>query len=114
MAVDALAQREGVKLTKLQYSAAVARCNIDGQRVLLAKPMTFMNESGKPVSSLAKFYKVSSYIFRMGTTVIPQKCRPGVGTCSMDFESLHSLGSVKHATCQYRPVPHHRCECLAP
>ncbi len=55
--VDALAAAQGVKLNKLQEGAAVARCSMAGQRVLLAKPMTFMNNSGGPVRKLVNFYK---------------------------------------------------------
>lgn len=58
MTVDALARREGVRLEKLQHNSTVARCSVAGQRVLLAKPMTFMNLSGESIIKLAKFYKV--------------------------------------------------------
>ena len=58
-AVDTIAAQHGVRLDKLQHNAAVARCSIGGQRVLLAKPMTFMNNSGEAVGRLAKYYKVT-------------------------------------------------------
>ncbi len=56
--VDALARAQGVNLNKLQEGAAVARCSVAGHRVVLAKPMTFMNNSGGPVRKLINFYKV--------------------------------------------------------
>ena len=56
--VDALARAQGVNLNKLQEGAAVARCSVAGHRVVLAKPMTFMNNSGGPVRKLVNFYKV--------------------------------------------------------
>jgi len=58
MTVDALARREGVRVEKLQHKSTVARCSVAGQRVLLAKPMTYMNLSGESIVKLAKFYKV--------------------------------------------------------
>jgi PTH1 family peptidyl-tRNA hydrolase len=36
----------------------VAEERVAGHRVVLAKPMSYMNESGGPVKSLADFYKV--------------------------------------------------------
>ena len=58
-AVDTIAAQHGVRLDRLQHNAAVARCSIGGKRVLLAKPMTFMNNSGEAVGRLAKYYKVT-------------------------------------------------------
>jgi PTH1 family peptidyl-tRNA hydrolase len=56
--VDALAARAGTALDKAQCTAAVGRGLLAGQRVLLVKPLTFMNVSGEAVGGLAKFYRV--------------------------------------------------------
>ena len=58
MMIDALARREGVRAEKVQLKSAVARCSVAGQRVLLAKPLTYMNLCGESIGKLAKFYKV--------------------------------------------------------
>ncbi|EIE19861.1 peptidyl-tRNA hydrolase [Coccomyxa subellipsoidea C-169] len=47
MLVDELARQLGASLDKLQHSAALGRGRFCGKRVLLAKPMTFMNNSGE-------------------------------------------------------------------
>ena len=39
-------------------NAEVAKANIDKKRVLLAKPLTYMNNSGTAVQTLLKFYKL--------------------------------------------------------
>lgn len=57
--VDAIARAEGISVDRLQDSAAVGRGRLAGQRILLAKPMTFMNNSGDSVRKLVNFYKVS-------------------------------------------------------
>ncbi|PKO22019.1 MAG: aminoacyl-tRNA hydrolase [Chloroflexi bacterium HGW-Chloroflexi-1] len=62
--VDLLAERHGMAFDKFQKRARLAIGNIvlpDGAawRVLLAKPMTYMNVSGEAVSSLAAFYKIA-------------------------------------------------------
>lgn len=49
MLVDELARQVGATLDKLQHNAAAGRGRFCGKRVLLAKPMTFMNNSGEAV-----------------------------------------------------------------
>ena len=68
--VDGLARAQGVKLDKLQEGAAVARCSVAGRRVVLAKPMTFMNNSGGPVRKLVNFYKVRSVTGHIMVTAV--------------------------------------------
>lgn len=58
-AVDALAQSLGVKIDRAKYHALIGEAVIDGQRVILMKPQTYMNASGKAVAEAAKFYKLS-------------------------------------------------------
>jgi peptidyl-tRNA hydrolase, PTH1 family len=58
MALDALARKHGLSFGKQEHRALVAGGVILGRRVLLAKPLTFMNVSGEAVGPLARFYKV--------------------------------------------------------
>jgi PTH1 family peptidyl-tRNA hydrolase len=58
MVIDAIARGEGIDMRKLEKSAAVGRGAVAGRKVLLAKPVTFMNNSGESVAALAKYYKV--------------------------------------------------------
>ena len=60
MVVGELASRASVSFRSQRTNALVAegRTSIGGPRLILAKPMSFMNLSGGPVSALAKFYKV--------------------------------------------------------
>jgi hypothetical protein len=46
MAIDAFASHHGLDFKGLQKSCHVARGVVHGSKVLLAKPMTFMNNSG--------------------------------------------------------------------
>lgn len=59
MVVDALCRRWSVAPSRLHCRALVAATNIEGVRVVLAKPQTYMNLSGQAVMSLLKFYKVN-------------------------------------------------------
>ena len=50
--VDALAAAHGIKLDQTLFRARIGRGVIAGQRVLLARPQTYMNESGVAVRQM--------------------------------------------------------------
>lgn len=61
--IDVLAARHGVRYWKSEAGAQVASISVagaDGERreVLLAKPMSYMNTSGGPLSKLARAHRV--------------------------------------------------------
>ena len=58
MAVDEIARRHGFSPFKSKFQGQVADGTVDGTRVLLLKPQTFMNRSGDGVATAAKFYKI--------------------------------------------------------
>ncbi len=58
--VDELARRHGGTFRhEGKHQAELARVRINGDEIWLAKPMTFMNRSGGPVSSVLGFYKIA-------------------------------------------------------
>ncbi|MFJ4027054.1 aminoacyl-tRNA hydrolase [Paenarthrobacter sp. NPDC089989] len=61
MVLDELAARMGGKFKAHKSRAQVVegRLGIGGPRVVLAKPMTYMNVSGGPVSALSKFFDIA-------------------------------------------------------
>ncbi len=56
--VDLLAQRHNLTFDRLQHRALVATGTIAAQRVVLAKPLTYMNLSGLAVKALVRAYRV--------------------------------------------------------
>jgi PTH1 family peptidyl-tRNA hydrolase len=56
--VEALAARIGGRFKSHKTRADVIEGRLAGQRVVLAKPRSYMNESGGPVSALRDFFKV--------------------------------------------------------
>ncbi|GAA1735026.1 aminoacyl-tRNA hydrolase [Luedemannella helvata] len=63
MVADLLASRIGARFSRHRRAVADAAegrlgVGVDAPRLVLAKPLTYMNLSGGPVASLAQFYKV--------------------------------------------------------
>ena len=57
MVLDELARRHGASW-KGKFSGQLAEVRVDGHRVALLKPETYMNESGRSVAEAARFYNV--------------------------------------------------------
>ncbi len=60
MAMDRLAEQYGVTVNRSKFQALIGETTIEGKRVLLMKPQTFMNNSGEAVGEAARFYKLSA------------------------------------------------------
>ena len=62
-AIDALAERWGVRYWKSEGGCDTAlvkvRCGTETREIILAKPQSYMNTSGGPLSKLARAHKVS-------------------------------------------------------
>ncbi|MCI1777316.1 MAG: aminoacyl-tRNA hydrolase [Paenibacillus lautus] len=59
MALDALAERHGLKFNQNKCKSVIAEGMIGGTKTVLIKPMTFMNLSGEAVRAYMDYYKVS-------------------------------------------------------
>jgi PTH1 family peptidyl-tRNA hydrolase len=59
MAIDSIAATYNFPLFKSKFSASLSEGKIGDHKVILCKPMTYMNLSGQPVGDLIRFYKVS-------------------------------------------------------
>ena len=57
MIVDELAHRHGASW-KSKFSGQLAEIRVDGDKIALLKPETYMNASGGPVSAAARYFKV--------------------------------------------------------
>ena len=58
LTVDELAERARVPVQRLKYRALTNTVELGGARVLLMKPVTYMNLSGEAVHEAAAFYKI--------------------------------------------------------
>ena len=60
MVVDSLAEKCGFSFRKRACDSDFAEVNISGNKCIIAKPRTYMNDSGKAVKSLMKKFDISS------------------------------------------------------
>jgi len=58
MALDHLADKWGVSVTKAKFQGLYGVAQKDGRKVYLLKPLTYMNLSGNSVGALAAFFKI--------------------------------------------------------
>lgn len=58
MVLDALAEHWSVQLKKIKFQAVFVEDRFKGNKVVLAKPLTFMNESGRSVAPLMRYFRV--------------------------------------------------------
>lgn len=58
IALDMLAEQYNVKINRIKFKSLTGECVIDGKKVLLIKPQTFMNNSGEAVRDAMQFYKI--------------------------------------------------------
>ncbi|MDE7454850.1 MAG: aminoacyl-tRNA hydrolase [Clostridia bacterium] len=58
MCVDSLANALGVEFSKVECKSVTAHARVNGQKVIIAKPVTYMNLSGEAVVELTNKYKI--------------------------------------------------------
>ena len=58
MLIDRLSVRLNARLSRVQAKALVGSVNYEGDKLILAKPQTYMNLSGQSIQGLARFYKL--------------------------------------------------------
>ena len=58
-AIDLLAERNDINVSKLKFNAVYGDGFFGRQKVILLKPQTYMNNSGQAVGEIMNFYKIS-------------------------------------------------------
>lgn len=85
MVIDALAKQLDLKLKKAKSKALIVETRYEGKSLILVKPQTFMNLSGKSVAPLVRFFKIplENLVIIHDDLDIPLgtiRIRPGGGT----------------------------------
>ncbi len=60
MVADEIIRRYGFRLAQARHHSYVATGDIGGEKILLLKPKTFMNDSGRAVGSALRYYKLKA------------------------------------------------------
>ncbi|MFI3213339.1 MAG: aminoacyl-tRNA hydrolase, partial [Eubacteriales bacterium] len=56
--IDIIADKIGIQVIEKKHRALIGKGYIEGQKVILAKPQTFMNLSGESVRDIISYYKI--------------------------------------------------------
>lgn len=94
--MDEICHRHKFSGWSSKYSGEIASGSIDGEKVLLLKPMTFMNLSGQSVQGAASFYKIppdAIYVFHDELDLLPGKMRVKKGGGSGGHNGIKSIDS---------------------
>ncbi len=97
MAVDAIQHRHGFAPWRRRFSAAIAEGTLAGEKVLLIKPQTYMNESGRAVGEAAHFYKLAPadvVVIHDEVDLAPGKVRMKAGGGSAGHNGLRSVSAA--------------------
>ena len=94
MAADAIASRHGFPPFREKFKGVIAEGTIGGEKVLILKPLTFMNSSGDSVEAAAQFYKLAPAditVIYDEIDLIPGKVRIKTGGGNGGHNGLRSI-----------------------
>lgn len=94
MAVDRIAGDHGFGPWRSKFQGAVSEGQLDGEKVILLKPETFMNRSGQSVQEAIRFYKIDLsdvIVFHDEIDLAPGKLRVKQGGGHAGHNGLRSL-----------------------
>ena len=94
VAADAIAARQRLGPWRRKFRGEVAEGDIAGEKVVLLKPLTFMNESGRAVAEAVRFYKLplaDVIVLHDELDLAPAKVRVKLGGGVAGHNGLRSL-----------------------
>jgi PTH1 family peptidyl-tRNA hydrolase len=103
--VDEIARRHGFAPWRRRFQGETAEGTLDNERVVLQKPLTFMNDSGRAVQEAASFFKLPASeitVFQDELELPPAKVRVKVGGGIAGHNGLRSI--TAHIGNDYRRV----------
>ncbi|MBN8961069.1 MAG: aminoacyl-tRNA hydrolase [Rhizobiales bacterium] len=105
IALDVMARRHGFAPWRRRFQGETSEGTLDGERVVLLKPATYMNESGRAVGEAMHFFKMTLgdiSVFHDELELPPGKIRVKVGGGIAGHNGLRSISA--HAGNDYRRV----------
>ncbi|OAF05065.1 aminoacyl-tRNA hydrolase [Bradyrhizobium centrolobii] len=105
MAVDEIARRHGFSPWRRRFQGETSEGVLGTERVILLKPTTYMNESGRSVQEAASFFKIAPgdvTVFQDELELPPGKVRVKIGGGIAGHNGLRSISA--HIGNEYRRV----------
>ncbi|HLJ00205.1 MAG TPA: aminoacyl-tRNA hydrolase [Bradyrhizobium sp.] len=105
MALDEIARRHGFAPWRRRFQGETSEGALDHEKVVLLRPATFMNESGRAVQEAANFFKLGAseiVVFQDELELPPAKVRVKVGGGIAGHNGLRSISA--HIGNDYRRV----------
>lgn len=95
MAADVIAEMHDFGPVQKKFSGWVQDGRIDGERIILLKPATFMNESGRAVGEAMRFYRLDPSaltVFHDELDLAPFRVKVKIGGGTAGHNGLRSIG----------------------
>ncbi|WP_026607214.1 aminoacyl-tRNA hydrolase [Methylocapsa acidiphila] len=105
MAVDAIARASDAPVFRSRFQSLVSEIALAGERVLLLKPETYMNQSGRAVGDAVRYFKIDPgdvVVFHDDLDLAPGKVRVKKGGGNAGHNGLKSV--TAHIGNEYRRV----------
>nr|WP_321460335.1 aminoacyl-tRNA hydrolase [uncultured Cohaesibacter sp.] len=96
MAIDEIARQHNFGPWRRKFQGEISEGQIGRNKVLLLKPTTFMNESGRAVSEACRFYKIAPqdvYVYHDELDLSPGKVKAKLGGGVAGHNGLRSTGA---------------------
>ena len=103
MAVDEIARRWRFGTERAKFQSVIAEGEVEGVKVMLMKPQTFMNQSGNAVGEAAGFYKIpvsDIIVFHDEIDLAPGRFRMKTGGGAAGQNGVRSL--ISHLGADFR------------
>ena len=94
MALERIAERHGFGPWRKKFQGLISEGSLGGERVMLLKPETYMNESGRAVGEAQRFAKIpltDVYVFHDELDLAPGKVKVKVGGGNAGHNGLRSI-----------------------
>jgi PTH1 family peptidyl-tRNA hydrolase len=94
MVVDEIARAHGASPWRQRFQGEAAEAVVGGERALLLKPQTYMNESGRSVAQAQRFFKLELadvVVFHDELDLAPAKVRVKLGGGNAGHNGLRSI-----------------------
>ena len=105
MAADVLHRRHSFSPWRKKFKGELSEGMLAGEKVLLLKPQTFMNESGRSVGEAVRFHDIpltQVYVFYDELDLAPGKVRVRLGGGAAGHNGIRSISS--HITPEFKRV----------